>query len=296
MSIDFIFWLPVMIGGAVAGGSTGMLGTYIVGMRIPFLGIVVSHAALAGAVFGALFGLTGQWLLAPAMGSAVVAALVLGLINLEKIQVDTNVVMGVLFSVTMGLAFLGIGMFSRFDRSDSEALSLLWGSLTFCSWSDVAWMSGIAVAQVVFIVIFRKEMKAIMFSREIAAASGVNVKLIWTVFLVLTSAVLTVNFKTVGGLMIYSLMTNPAAAAFQLVNGHNRTLVVSMIIGAISGLGGFLIALFWGVPSGAAIVLLSSALLFICYVIARGCERSSNSDTRSGSIDMQNGGNEDAQS
>jgi ABC-type Mn2+/Zn2+ transport system permease subunit len=32
--------------------------------------------------------------------------------------------------------------------------------------------------------------------------------------------VLTVDFQTVGGLMIHSLLTNPAAAAFQLVKGY----------------------------------------------------------------------------
>ena len=262
MNIDFAFWAPVMVGGALAGGSTGLLGTYVVGMRIPFLGICVSHAALAGAVFGSLFGLTGQTLLLPALAGAVVTALLLGLLNPERVRADTNVVMGILFSLTMGLAFLGIGLFSRFDRSDSEALSLLWGSLTFCTWSDVRWMAGIAVVQFLFMLVLSKEMRAIMFSREHAAASGVHVTAVWTAFLILASAVLTVNFKTVGGLMIYSLMINPAAAAFQLASGHGRVLLLSVLLGAASGLGGFLIALVVpGVPTGAAIVILSSLLV-----------------------------------
>ena len=50
--LDFAYWAPVLVGGLVAGGSSGLLSVYIVGMRIPFLGVCVSHAALAGAVFG----------------------------------------------------------------------------------------------------------------------------------------------------------------------------------------------------------------------------------------------------
>ena len=49
--IDLALWGPVMVAGVVAGASTGALGTYIVGMRIPFLGVCVAHAALAGAVW-----------------------------------------------------------------------------------------------------------------------------------------------------------------------------------------------------------------------------------------------------
>ena len=39
--MDLLFWAPVMCAGLVAGASTGLLGSYIVGMRIPFLGICV---------------------------------------------------------------------------------------------------------------------------------------------------------------------------------------------------------------------------------------------------------------
>jgi len=37
--MDWLFWAPVMCAGVVTGASTGLLGGYIVGMRIPFLGI-----------------------------------------------------------------------------------------------------------------------------------------------------------------------------------------------------------------------------------------------------------------
>jgi len=102
-----------------------------------------------------------------------------------------------------------------------------------------------------------------------AAAAGIHVTLVWTGFLVLTAAVLTVNFQTVGGLMIYSLMTNPAAAAFQLVKGCGRALALAALLGAVSGLGGFLIAAVTDLPSGAMVVLLSSALVAIAAVVKR---------------------------
>jgi len=259
--MNWSLWAPVMLGGVLAGSTTGVLGVYIVGMRIPFLGVCVSHAALAGGVFGALFGLTGPALLVPAMAAAMITALLLGLLGGGRLRMDANVAMGFFFSLTMGLAFLGIGLFSRFGRSDNEALGLLWGSLTFCSWRDVLGMGAIAAVTAAFVVVLGKEMRAILFSREQATAAGIHVTAVWTGFLVLTSVVLTVNFQTVGGLMIYSLMTNPAAAAFLLVRGHGRALVVSALLGAISGLGGFLLALWLDLPTGATIVIFSSLLV-----------------------------------
>ncbi|MGW8257913.1 MAG: metal ABC transporter permease, partial [Thermoguttaceae bacterium] len=240
--IDLWFWAPVICCGAVAGASTGMLGTFIVGMRMPFLGICVAHAALAGAVFGNLCGLSGAWLLLPALAGAMATALLLGTVDTRNAHIDANVLLGILFSLTMGLAFLGLGLFSVYGISDNEVRSLLWGNLNFCRWRDFYLILGASVVEALVVVGFYKELRAILFSRVHAEAAGIAVTPIWTCFLVLTSLVLTVNFQIVGGLMIYSLLANPAVAAFLLVKGYGKALVLSALLGLISGLGGFIIA------------------------------------------------------
>ena len=80
-------------------------------------------------------------------------------------------------------------------------------------------------------------------------------------FLLLASLVLTVNFQTVGGLMIYSLLANPAVAAARLVRGYGRMLIVAAGLGGVSGAGGFLISAWTDLPTGAMIVILSSCLV-----------------------------------
>ncbi len=271
--MDLLFWLPVMVGGVLSGTSCALLGVYIVGMRIPFLAVCVAHAALAGAVFGSLLGLEGQAMMVPAFGAAIGTALLLGLLEGRGVRLDANVAIGVLFSLSMGLAFLGIGLFGKFGRSDNEVRSLLWGSLLFCRWEDVRLMGVMAVVLAAFVWALRKEMRAILFSRLLADAAGVPVALIWTTFLVLTSAVLTVNFQTVGGLMIYSLITNPAVAAFQLTRGHDRTLLLAVALGGATSLAGFLIAALADLPTGATIVILSSILVAAAAGWARLRER-----------------------
>lgn len=267
--IDLVFWAPVMAGGALAGASSGVLGTFIVGMRIPFLGVCVAHAALAGAVFGGLCGLEGQQLLLPALAGAILTALALGLANPQRAHLDDNTVLSFLFSATMGLAFLGIGLYGILGKSDNDVRSLLWGSLNFCRWSDVRLMLGTSIALAAYIALFFKELRAILFSRADAEAAGIRATTVWAGFLILTATTLTVNFQTVGGLMIYSLISNPAAAAFQVVRGFRGVLTLSAFFGAASGLGGFLLAAATDLPSGAVIVLVSSALLLGATLVRR---------------------------
>lgn len=69
--------------------------------------------------------------------------------------------------------------------------------------------------------------------------------------------------------MIYSLLTNPAAAAFLLVRGYGRALALAAVFGVVSGLGGFLICRATDLPAGAMIVILSSVLVGLAAAVAR---------------------------
>ena len=73
--------------------------------------------------------------------------------------------------------------------------------------------------------------------------------------------------------MIYSLVVNPAAAAFRLVRGCGRAMVVASVLGGASGLGGFLVSAATDLPSGAVIVLFSSALVGVASLVAHARKR-----------------------
>ena len=200
------YFIPVIAASVVGGGSTGLLGVYIVGMRIPLIGICMSHAAMAGSVFGYLLG----WPQAPCgIAAAVLASLLVSVLTLGRFRINTDVALGILLSLTMGLAFLGIGLVAG---PKTRVLGLIWGSLLFVGWRDFVIVAGTSVALILFVVLFSKEMKAILFSRILARASGVHEGFVWWLFLALSGTTITVNLDAVGGLMIYSLMVNPAVA------------------------------------------------------------------------------------
>jgi manganese/iron transport system permease protein len=260
------FFIPVLVAGVVGGASAGLLGVFIVGMRMPFIGVCVSHAAMAGAVGGMLVG----W---PAFPCALVAAVAtsgsLGLIRTPpgRGTTDSNVAMGVLFSLLLGVTFLGIGLA---PGPKTPMLSLLWGSLVFVSVREVWVAVASGVALVLFVILFGKEMRAILFSRVLAAAGGIHETFVYTLFLGLCGLVLTVNLQAVGGLMIFSLITNPAVAAFRVSRGFVPVCIVASALGAASALGGFFAAYWLDLPTGACIVLLSTLILAAIAAWERG--------------------------
>jgi manganese/iron transport system permease protein len=257
--MDPYFYL-IVLASAIAGASCGLLGVYIVGLRLPFIGIFVSHTAMAGSVYAHLLGLNP--ILGPAAVSAL-AAMSLATIRPTRSRLDPNVALAILFSLMLGLTFLGIGLV---QGSRSEILGLLWGSILFVRRENVLAIAVVAVAFALFAGLFNKELKALLFSRGIASATGVHETFVYTLFLGLCGVILAVNLPLIGGLMIFSLITNPPAAAYQICRGHRAVVLASPAFGLVSAVGGFTASYYLDLPTGACIVLASAVLFALAAV------------------------------
>ncbi|RKY23964.1 MAG: metal ABC transporter permease [Planctomycetota bacterium] len=255
--MDSFFYL-VIFAGAVAGASTGLLGVYIVGMRMPFIGTCISHAAMAGTIFAVVAHLNPS---AGAIAASVITSISLAAIRPEKSRLDTNVGLAILFSLMLGLTFLGMGLVRG---SRSEVLSLLWGSILFVQTKTAVTITIMTLILVVFTIVFNKEMKVLLFSRSIAAATGVHESFVYCLFLALCGVILAVNLKLIGGLMIFSLITNPAAAAYQICRGHKSAVFTATLFGMLSAVIGFMVSYYLDLPSGACIVVVSTMFFGAC--------------------------------
>jgi manganese/iron transport system permease protein len=259
--MDAYFYL-VIVAGLIAGASTGLLGVYIVGMRIPFIGICISHAAMAGTIYGSFLAFANPTLTAicPALGgiaASVIAALSLAGIRPERSRLDTNVGLAIVFCLMLGLTFLGIGLN---QASRSEMLGLLWGNILFTDRAGTITIAAMAAVLAIFCALFNKELKVLLFSRSIAAATGVHAGFVYGLLLVLCGIILAVNLPLIGGLMIFSIITCPAAAAYQICTGHRSVVIAATVFGMLSALIGFMASFYLDLPTGACIVLVSAAI------------------------------------
>ena len=250
-----------MLAALLGGGSAGLLGVFIVGLRMPFIAVFSAHAALAGAVFGILLGVNSS--LTGFIG-ALSGALLLGFLLRDR-SIDPNAALGTLFSLMLGFAFLGIGLS---DGPKSPMLGLLWGSILFVNTTQLMMMSAMAAVLILFVAVFRNELKAIMFSRELAALL-IPEWMFFSLFLVLSAGVITINLEIVGGIMLYSLISNPAVAAVRIARSFRAALILSSVFGAVSALGGFAAAYLFDLPVGACIVLVSSLIVGVTFAVVR---------------------------
>jgi len=260
------YFIPILITGAFTGIAMGMLGVFIVGMRMPFIGSCISHTALVGAVYAALLELNPT---AGAISLSMVGAAGAALIPPGRRHLDANTGQAILLSSMMGLAFLAVGS-QRGSRT--EMLALLWGNVLFANWHTAAVTGTLTAGLVAFMVVFDKELKAILFSRSLAAATGLHANLVYLLFLCFCGLILAVSLQVIGGLLIFSLLVCPAAAACQLCRGHRAVLIAAGCAGLLSTVLGFAASFAFNLPTGACIVI-TGTLLFLCSLVVRAILR-----------------------
>jgi len=78
----------------------------------------------------------------------------------------------------------------------------------------------------------------------------------------------TTSLRSIGGLLIFSLILNPAAAAYQLTYSMKRMFLLSAAFGVLSGWIGLLFSYLFNIPSGATIVITSSLIFMIAAIFS----------------------------
>ncbi|MGM9571685.1 MAG: metal ABC transporter permease [bacterium] len=247
---------------SLLGGATcGVIGVLVITLNLSFIGTCMSHAALAGAILALIFSFPSTL---TAFIFCLLAAGVIGpLADKARFQADTS--LAIIFSLMLGLSFLFLNML---DSSKSEALDLLWGSILTVTNTDLSFMVLTFLIAAAFIVLFFKEIQAIIFDRRIALALGLPAKAIYYFTLLLIGFVITSFFTSIGGMLIFSLIINPAAAAYQLTYRLSKLFIFSAVFGVLSCLLGLWAAYILDVPAGAIIVITSVVIFLLAMLIS----------------------------
>jgi manganese/iron transport system permease protein len=255
------FMQNAIISAFLGGIACATVGVFVVLMHLPFIGVAMSHAAFAGALLGLWVGFDP---LIGAFAFSLLAAAIVGpLADRGELTPDTS--LGIVFSLMLGIAFLFLGLM---PGTRSSALDLLWGSILTNNTGDIILLAVVTVVVVGLVIVFFKEIQATVFNRNIALSVGLPATIILYGVLFLTGATVTASLRSIGGLLIFSLILNPAAAAYQLTYSMKRMFLLSAVFGVLSGWIGLLVSYLLDVPSGATIVITSSVIFIIATVFS----------------------------
>ena len=100
-------------------------------------------------------------------------------------------------------------------------------------------------------------------AKEYAKATGVAAKVFHFLFIVMVALVIAASMRIVGVLLVSSLMTLPVAASIRLAKGFKQAIILSIIFGEASVLGGLFLAYYLDLAPGGTIVMIAVLILAV---------------------------------
>jgi manganese/zinc/iron transport system permease protein len=263
----------VLIGAALLGAISGMLGTFAVLRRQSLLGDALSHAALPGVCLGFLVagGRDLGSVMAGAFVTGALAALIMMLI-VRRTTLKTDAALGIVLSVFFAAGIVLLTVIQSDGGSGSLGLmTFLFGQAAAILRSDLWIMGGIGAAALLLVLVFWKEFKLVSFDADFARAQGFPVTVLEAGLTVMVALAIVVGLQLVGVILMVALLIAPAAAARQWTNSLGGMVFLSSAIGAASGAGGALVsATTRGLATGPVVVLIATAIVIVSLLIAPG--------------------------
>lgn len=265
------FWIVLI--GALVAGSCALVGCFLVLRRQALMGDAISHAVLPGIVIAFLITHSRNTLPmligAGALG-LFTAFLTSALERHGRLQADAS--LGVTFTWLFALGVILVSAFT--GHVDLDAECVLYGEIEYVPlyrafWGEIDmgprafWvLLGVTLANVLFVALGYKQLKLCAFDPGLAAAVGINAAL-WHYLLMAFVSITTVGaFESVGAILVVALLIVPPNTAYLLTDRLWAMLTLSVILGALSSAGGYLLASALDSSTSAAIAVVSG-LLFI---------------------------------
>lgn len=263
----------VLLGAAMLGAISGMLGAFAVLRRQSLLGDALSHAALPGVCLGFLVA-GGRDLGSVMVGAFVTGALAaLGMMLIvRRTTLKTDAALGIVLSVffAMGIVLLTV-IQTQGGAGSLGLMTFLFGQAAAILRSDLWIMGGVGMVALGLVLAFWKEFKLVSFDADFARAQGFPVTLLEAGLTVMVAMAIVVGLQLVGVVLMVALLIAPAAAARQWTTALGPMVLVSAAIGAVSGAGGALIsATTRGLATGPVVVLIATAIVLVSLLLAPG--------------------------
>jgi manganese/iron transport system permease protein len=238
--------------GLLVGILCPVVGSYLIVQRMALLGDVIAHCVLPG--LSVSYFLRIDMLIGAFTSGILGAFLINGIRAQTRIKVDAA--MALTFSTFFALGVTFISVLKNRRLLDE----FLFGDILSITNQDLLRTGIITGGILLTVVIFYKELLFYMFDRVAAQAAGLPVNAIQTGFMAAVTLTIIASMQAVGVILVIALLVGPALTAYLLVKELSHMMLVGIGIGIFSTIAGIYFSYYQNIPSGPAIVLVTSTL------------------------------------
>ncbi len=271
--------LWVIFTAILAASACALIGVFLVLRQGAMLGDGISHAVLPGLALA--FIITSSRDVLPMLIGAgamglLTAFLTEFLSRTGRLYRDAS--LGIVFTVLFSIGVILIAGFAGQIDLDQECV--LYGEIAYTSWDTFIvgstnlglrafWILGaVFIFNIILITLFFKQLKITSFDPALARTVGIFDRL-WHYLLISVMALTVVAaFESVGAILVMAMLIIPGATAFLITRNLWLMLILSVLIGVGSALGGYYGATLTS-TSIAGFMAVAGGLIFALTLIIR---------------------------
>lgn len=252
------FMRRAFIAGILLAVIIPCIGVVVVLKRLSMIGDALAHTSLAGVAAGLLMGFN------PVAGA--VAASMAAAFGIEAIRKEIPKYAELSVAITMSAGVGLAGVLSGFVSGSGSFNGFLFGSIVSIDNFELALVVATSLSVMLAFAALYKELFCVAFDERSARLSGVRVGIVNTVFTLLTAITVSVAARTVGALIVSSLMVIPVTCAMQIAKSYRKTVILSILFAVAFTVAGLALSFYLGLRPGAAIVLAGCVTLVFLLV------------------------------
>ena len=259
----YTFLQNALIIGIILSISAALLSPFLVLNQQGMIAHGLSHVSFTGFVIGLLFFDQPLWLAIPFV---VVSSILIQYLS-TRIKLQGDVSIGIVSSVAFAIGLILVKTSANFNVSIE---SLLVGNIFTLRQGDIILSFIILLLIGIFVKVIYQKLFLMTYDENYALFLKVNVPLIRYLLAVLTSLFIVIGVRSIGVLLITSLIIFPAAIASKISNTFKYTLLLGVIIATLSAVIGILISHPLNIPASASIILIYTIFFILSFAFKRG--------------------------
>lgn len=259
--LKYEFMQRAFLVGSILACILPCIGLPILLKRLSMMGDTLSHASLAGVAAGLCFGFN------PLVGS-IVACIMAGLateLMSTRLKAYQEISAVIVLATAIGLA----GIFTSLAGNSNSISSYLFGSIVTISDLELYLVIGIAALVAIAYRVLYDRLYLSVLDPEAALLLGIKAKTLSFVFSFMVAITISIAAKTIGSLIVSSLLVVPVIGAMQLGRTYKGTLGIAIIISLLSVYAGLIISYYYNLRPGAVIVLISVGILIAVLLLKK---------------------------
>lgn len=234
----------VMLGIAVIGAVSGVVGTFSFLRKKTLIADAISHSVLPGICLGFMFVGTKDPIVLMT-GAFVIGWISVWLIDYlsssTKLSEDTAIALVSTLFFAIGSVLLSV--ISKSQNAEQTGLkNFLFGKAATMTTFDIQVFTVVSIVIFLLVIVFFKPFQLVCFNNEFAKSIGVKVKFIEFLLSTLTVMTVAIGIQAVGVVLMSALLIAPAASARYWTNKLSVMIVLAAFFGTFSSVIGVMLS------------------------------------------------------